>query len=307
MLRSWVDSSDGDEVIDEETVMNAPIHTGLALSDVADPAYVLQVISEGVDDARQAGEPDWMGAVDALIAACVERNACFSSGEISTWIRTYRPDVYFSVTQSVGPHIRSRYQDGSLPSYRSGPVQQQSRETAGYSLAPVHTAVLVYGPDLFAIRSHCFELDVPAPGGAMPDLTRLPVVPAQSAAPVQSVPHRPSRARPPRVTGQVLPFKGSLSATVHADHRLCIPRRAFEALASKQRRTVRGGDVVYVSTLGDEICISLDPLQGARTYTLVTSRCRLLFAAQAASLPVHSHFTVRVTDDGLKLDMSSPL
>ena len=258
--------------------MNAPIYTGLALSDTVDPSYVLQVISEGVDDARRAGEPDWAGAVDALIGACLAHGVCFSSGEISAWIRTYRPDIRFSVTQNVGPYVRVRYQGGELPAYSTGPVEQRSRQTAGYSLAPVHTMVLVYGPDPIAINTHRFELDVPAPGGAMPDLTRLPPVPAQPAAPIQAMPSRPRLSKPTVRT--VLSFRASLTATVHTDRRLCVPRRAFEALARKQGRSVSGGDGVYVSTQGDQICISLDPRQGARRYTLVTSRCRLLFSCR---------------------------
>jgi hypothetical protein len=147
---------------------------------------------------------------------------------------------------------------------------------------------------------------VPAPGGVMPDLTDLPAMPVQSATPIQPVfTSRPAR----RAVGRrVLPFSGTPTATVHTDSRLCIPRRAFEALASRQQRTVSGGDDVFVATAGDEIVISLDPVPGARKFSLVTSRCRLLFtAATAAPFAVGSHYTVAITDHGLKLDMSSPL
>ncbi len=167
--------------------MNAPIHTGLALSDKVDPAYTLQTINEGIDDALQGNEPDWSGAVDALISACVTLNVCFTSGEISAWIRTYRPDIRFSVTQTIGPYIRGRFQGGNLPDYTSGPVEQKARETAGYSRAPVHTTVYVYGPDSFAISTHRFEIGVPTPGAAMPDLTNLPAMPVQPATPIQTV------------------------------------------------------------------------------------------------------------------------
>ncbi|MFT5682243.1 MAG: hypothetical protein ACI8RZ_003161 [Myxococcota bacterium] len=277
--------------------MNAPIHTGLALSDKITPADALVTINEGADAALQSGTPAWTGAVDALIALCVSLNVCFTSGEISTWIRTYRPDLRFSVTQNVGPHIRTRFTDGTLPDYASGPVEQKSQKTAGYSRAPVHTTVFVYGPDSFAISTHRFEVSVPSPGGAMPDLTNLPQLPIQPATPI-----RPSAGR---VVGRkVLHFSGAPTATVHTDRRLCVPRRAFEALATRQQRTVHGGDDVYVAIVGDEISISLDPIQGARKYSLVTSRCRLLFTTP---LPVSSHYTVSITDAGLKLDMSSPL
>ena len=291
--------------------MNAPIHTGLALSDKADPAHVLQVINEGIDDARAAGEPAWTGAVDALIAECIALNTCFSSGELSSWIRTYRPDLRFSVTQNVGPYIRGRFAGGNLPDYTSGPVEQKARQTLGYSNAPVNTTVYVYGPDSFAITTHRFEVAVPAPGGEMPDLTNLPELPTQPSAPIQSIPVVPSR-RPrraaQRAVGRGGTFADRYTASVHVDHRLCVPRRAFEALANRQQRSISGGDAVYVSVDGDSIGISLDPVQGGRRYTLVTSRCRLLFASRSGTpFSTSDRFTIDVTDGGLKLDMSCPL
>ncbi len=286
--------------------MNAPIHTGLALSDKATPADVLATINEGIDTAMLANQPAWVGAADALIALCVRLNVCFTSGEVSAWIRTYRPDVRFSVTQNVGPHIRTGFTNGALPAYTSGPVEQKSRETAGYSRAPVHTTVFIYGPDSFAIATHRFEVGVPTPGAAMPDLLSLPAMPVQPATPIQPV-FTTTSSKPkgsPVVGRKVLSFSGTPTATVHTDRRLCVPRRAFEALATRQQRPVRGGDDVYVAISGSEIAISLDPLQGGRRYSLVTSRCRLLFTT---TRPIGDHYAISVTDDGLKLDMSCAL
>ncbi|MDG1484273.1 MAG: hypothetical protein P8R54_32070 [Myxococcota bacterium] len=286
--------------------MNAPIHTGLALSDRATPADVLATINEGIDAALRAGEPAWTGATGALIARCVSLDACFSSGEVSAWIRTYRPDIRFSVTRNVGPYIRALFSSGALPHYSAGPVEKQRRETAGYSNAPVHTAVFVYGPGSFAIATHRFEVIVPASGTAMPDLRSLPAMPIQSATPTQPVLTAAPRAQQgsPAVGRAVLCFSGAPTATVHTDRRLCVPRRAFEALAGCQRRTVHGGDDVYVAIRGDEIVISLDPLQDSRRYALVSSRCRLLFTT---ALPIGAHYAIAITVDGLRLDMSSAL
>lgn len=291
--------------------MNAPIHTGLALSDKADPAHVLQIISEGIDDARAAGEPDWSGAVDALIAECIRLNVCFSSGEIAAWLRTYRPDLRFSITHNIGPYVRGRFTGGSLPDYTSGPVEQKGRQTCGYSNAPVGTTVYVYGPDSFAISTHRFEVAIPAPGGAMPDLTDLPEVPTQPSTPLQpvlTIPSAKSSQPAPKAIGRGGTFASSYTASVHVDHRLCVPRRAFEALASRQQRSISGGDDVYVAFSDDDITISLDPVQGGRRYTLVTSRCRLLFASRSGTpFSTSDRFSVSVTDGALKLDTSSPL
>ena len=160
------------------------------------------------------------------------------------------------------------------------------------------------------MTTHRFELVVPTPGGEMPDLTNLPAIPVQPSAPLQRVLIQPFTSKPARrVTGRkVLNFNGAGTATVHTDSRLCVPRRAFEALASKQQRTIRGGDDVYVVIDGDDVAISLDPVQGARKYSLVTSRCRLLFTARSSTpFIVNNHYTVTITNGGLKLDMSRPV
>ena len=288
--------------------MNAPIHTGLALSDRATPIDVLATINGGIDAALRAGEPAWTGATCSLISLCVSLGVCFTSGEVSAWIRTYRPDVRFSVTQNVGPYIRALYSSNSLPYYTAGPVEKKQRETAGYSRAPVHTAVFVYGPGRFAIATHRFEVRVPAPGAAMPDLRSLPEVPVQPATPTQSVlttaPRKSQHS--PRVGRTVLRFSGTAipTAAVHTDRRLCVPRRVFEALAIHQQRTVHGGDDVYVAISGDEILISLDPLPESRKFSLVSSRCRLLFTT---TLPIGARYAISITGDGLRLDMSCAL
>jgi hypothetical protein len=165
--------------------MNASIHMGAALSDRLTPAQLSQTIHSGISHARRVGVADWMGAADALIEEAVAEGTCFSSGELSAYIRTYRPDLVFSANHDIGQHLRQRHQAGTLPHYTGDvAVTQLPRTTLGYSHSPAGINVFVYGPDERSVNTHLFEVDIPRPGGTVPADDALPPAPTQATTPV---------------------------------------------------------------------------------------------------------------------------
>ena len=279
-------------------------HCGTALSDVATPTQTLQAISRGIAAAQQTGTPRWKGATEALIQLCVDLRLCFSSGELSAWMRTYRPDLRFSAARDVGPHVRSLHAAGRMPDYATGPVVRATRHTGGFSHTPVGTTVYVYGPNARSAEKHRFEVEIPRPGAPIPHPAALPPLPVQHATPLKGRTAR--RARPAQAPPKT--WQDTDTARVHVDGRLCIPRRAFRTLAERLQVTLSGGDAVYVREDGDEVLISAVPLQGARRHHLVTSRGRLLFTARTGSpFPPSTRYAVQVTDKGLTLDRACPV
>ena len=288
--------------------MNAYAITKTSLSELATPTEILTCINQGINDAISAGGTDYLGAVDNLIELCISKEACFSSGEVSSWIRTYRPDMKFNVNHDIGNRVRSRYSTG-MPAYASGKVLQISRYTKGYSTTTVGHLVYVYAPSKMTGKAHPFEITAPSAGGQMPDPNNLPTIPVQSASPVKSRPARAAKPRKPRArTASPRISTRPNTASVHGNRRLCVPRSSFEALAGKLGTPIEGGSPVYVSRDGDAVLISMSPVQGAEKYTLVTTRCRLLFASRSTTVFVPGkRYAVTVTDKGLTLDLSTAL
>lgn len=295
--------------------MNAYATTKTSLSDLATPDEILTAINKGILEALANNGTDYLGAIDALIELCISRGACFSSGEITAWIRTYRPDMKFNPRHDVGNRVRSRYSAG-MPAYASGKVVQVSRYTTGFSTTTVGHLVYVYAPSKLAGQSHPFELTAPAPG-AMPDPNNLPAIPVQPGTPVKSRPARKPAARKTarkttRKSRRAKAKRKNLSrpttATVHGNGRLCVPRAAFEALSAKLSAPLSGGDAVYVSRDGDDVRITMSATPGADQYTLVSSRMRLLFASRSGSaFKPGTSYRIAVTDAGLSIDLSAAL
>ncbi|MEL6344951.1 MAG: hypothetical protein AAFV53_17670 [Myxococcota bacterium] len=298
--------------------MNAPIHVGVALSDRLTPSQISQTIASGVSHARRVGFPDWMGAVDALIEEAIDLGCCFSSGELSAYLRTYRPDLVFSATRDVGNHLRHRYEAHNLPRYAGGAVVQRPRTTAGYSASPIGVTVYVYGPDAQSADTHLFEVQIPRPGGAVPSDDALPAAPTQSPTPVQdviSVPSRRSKTRGSKTRRSKFSRASTrrtsvrrTTAQIHTDRRMCVPKWAFTALSEKLRRNISGGDMVYVTHRDGEVLVSLDAASGGRAHMLVRARCRLLFTARGrAPFCAGDRYTIDVTNDGIRLDIRQPV
>ena len=296
--------------------MNAYATTSTSLSDLATPTEILTAINQGILEAISNGGRDYLGAIDALIELCISCGACFSSGEIAAFIRTYRPDMKFNVKHDVGNRVRSRF-SARMPAYSTGPVVQVSRHTAGYSTTTVGHLVYVYAPNQMAGKAHPFEVTAPKGGGPIPTPNNLPTAPVQSAMKVKSAPSRTPRATRTTRRARTTTRRRNRStwrstqasvATVHGNRRLCVSRSSFMALSDRLGTPIQGGSSVYVSRDGDTVSITLTPVQGADTYTLVSTRCRLLFASRSGTAFTPSaSYAVTVTDTGLTLDLSTTL
>ncbi|MDG1482957.1 MAG: hypothetical protein P8R54_25425 [Myxococcota bacterium] len=291
--------------------MNAYATTKTSLSDLATPDEIVTAINQGILAAIRSNGTDYLGAVDALIALCIYHGACFSSGEIAAWIRTYRPDMTFSARNDIGSRLRSRYRSGMTP-YASGRVVQVSRHTTGFSTTPIGQLVYVYAPSALAGQAHPFELTAPTPG-AMPDPTNLPDAPVQ---PDTLVKERSARAPTTRKRTRSAQRRSARrhnvsrpsTATVHGNGRLCVPRAAFEALSRTLSTPLSGGDAVYITRDGDDVTIAAAASPGATPYTLVRRRLRLLFASRSgAAFKPDTRYRIVVTTDGLTIDLSAPL
>jgi hypothetical protein len=287
--------------------MNAYATTRTSLSDQATPDEILAAINQGISTALQNNGTDYLGAVDGLVALCIQRRACFSSGEIADWIETYRPDMTFSARHDIGCHLRSRYSSG-MPPYSSDKVVQISRYTTGFSTTPVGHLVYVYAPNTLAGQAHPFELTAPTPG-TMPATANLPALPVQQSARVTGPSSRaPARRSSRRRTARRHNISRPSTATVHGNGRLCVPRAAFEALSKTLNTPLSGGDSVYITRDGDDVLIAAAATPGATSYTLVTHRLRLLFASRSGTaFKPDTRYRIVVTGDGLAIDLSAPL
>lgn len=257
---------------------------------------IKDAIERGIADAQAQGNPEWLGATDALLELLIERRECFSSGEIAAHLRTFRPDLVFSVTNDIGDHVRNRFWGDTMPLYPNDdgsytPVEQVPRRTGGFTRTPPGTEVFVYGPDHQAASDHEFEVDIPKPGTQVPadpaDADGLPAKPKQAPAPVQHFTQLTPRPH------------DNLRATVHNDARCCIPRSAVEALLHEADVGLKGGDSLYVLVDDDaeEVRVGLDREDGAQGYQLSASRGRVLFPHPVRPFKAGDSFRIRVEGD----------
>lgn len=257
-------------------------------------------IESGITNASSNGTPTWLGATDSLIDLLVAERECFSSGEIAAHLRTFRPDLRFSVTSNVGEHVRDRFYADTMPLYPNPdgtftPVEKVPRTTGGFSRTPPGTEVFVYAPNWTAGQAHEFEVEIPKPGTQVPlDPDGLPPRPAQAANPLPASHFVNLTARP---------TPKNLTATVHNDGRLCIPRSALEALLHATQTALKGGDSVFVivDDTNGEARVGLDRENGAQGYQLSAGRGRVLFPHPAHPFTVGDTFAVRIDGPGRRL------
>lgn len=266
---------------------------------------------------------NWRKTVDDLIEVLTEEGLPYSSGEIAAFLRTEAPTLKFRVT-SIGEHIRDAYWAGTLPEYIDSmhgalaPVQMQYR-TSGKGRTPSGQAVFVYGPDQATCDGHDFEVGIPLPPGVKPHTptpalsgggSNQPAYPTSYAQPPNSqnqpqVPStKPAIPGPSNGGGKAIqPInQGNLTATVHTDKRLCVPRHAFEAYLYTSGRAMRAGDNVFVTVDDDGAQISLDATPNATKLTLQASRGRLLFANPNTPFVPGTTYQINVDKTGLSID-----
>lgn len=263
---------------------------------------ISDTIANGVATAQTRNLPFWQAAVDDLIDLMVQNGECFSSGEIASHLRTFRPDLMFSVTNHVGEHLRDRFYANTMPLYQNpdgthSPVEKVPRTTQGYTRTPAGTEVFVYGPSYQEALDHPFEVDIPKPGTPLNpdpnDQWGLPARPQQSSQPKSHF----TQIQPRKV-------RRDLSATVHNDGRCCVPRSAFEELLHATGKSLKGGDHVYVLISEDEAVISLDDFPGSRTYNLQATRGRVMFPRPTKPFTPGQSFKITVDNNKLVVELS---
>lgn len=264
----------------------------------ASKQQIIDAIDRGINASQAKGIPEWLGATDALINLLVEERDCFSSGEIAAHLRTFKPDLRFSVTSNVGEHVRDRFYSDTMPLYPNPdgsytPVERVPRTTGGFSRTPPGTEVFVYAPNYQDGVAYDFEVEIPKPGTqAALEPDGLPAKPAQAPNPLPKSHFVNLKARP---------AAKNLMATVHNDGRCCIPRSALEALLHATQTALKGGDSVFVIVDDDEARISLDREKGAQAYQLSAARGRVLFPHPAHPFSVGDSFTIKIDGPGRRL------
>ncbi|PRQ05717.1 hypothetical protein [Enhygromyxa salina] len=232
-------------------------------------------------------ERTWQDAVCTLIDHWCLTDTCFSSGQLARQLRIERPDFRYAVTE-LGEFVKDLFHQGAIE-YRDrhGRVSaavQVPRRTDGRSRTPANTEVFVYAPTPMLGQAHDFEVEIPRPGFTPTALERQRFAAAAAQA------------------------NAEMLATVHADGRLCIPRRAFEQLSHATGVSMRGGDKVFIAVeLGarSTLRVYLEARDGCVEHGLQPDRGRVRFTApgQLPSFTPGATYAIEIDDDGLSITL----
>jgi hypothetical protein len=248
--------------------------------------------NENTLKAAVSSSVDWKDAVDDFIRCTTQLGQPFTSGHVTTILRVYRPEFNFK-HEWVGELCQEKFYNGEIDYAGAGAVQEP-RVCAGLGRTPAGTTVFTYAATGHEALAFPFELDIPKPGSG---LTQMPQEhPIQQG--VQVTPRLPSPA--------------DMKATVHQDHRLCVPRAALEALLHATGSSFRSDQRVWVrfvtDSAGDRVFISLDQRDGAVDYGVQNTRGRILFPKAGNGQFSHGDiFAVEVSGDELVVDISKAL
>ncbi len=231
-------------------------------------------------------ERTWQDALYTLIDHCVTHDRCFSSGELARELRLQRPDFRFAVTE-VGEHVKDLFHEGAIEyrdaQGRTSAAVQVPRRTTGRSRTPANTEVFVYAATPRQGLAHDFEVDVPHPTFTPTMLERQRFAAAQAQA------------------------NAEMLASVHADGRLCIPRRALEELSHATGVAMRAGASVWIELLADgsALRVYLDARPGCTAHALQPERGRVRFSSLDPARPFvgGSRYAIVVEGDGLRIEL----
>ena len=240
--------------------------------------------------------PDWQSAVHSLLNYLIQENACFSSGEVAAALRTFRPDLVFSVL-SVGEFLRDMFYTDMLPSYEDNmgdevyPVQV-SRITQGIGRTKAGIMVFVYGIDRDTADGHDFEVDIPLPGNQAtlnPD-TGMP----------QAYPTPDGHIEVMAPTTLSSENAGLPMAYVANDTRCYLPRKVVDAYFHIIGQTVQRGTkaYVYINEEGDAV-VTADPTPGAHEYALWATTGRVAFYHPDTPFREGTNYDVHVSQFGV--------
>lgn len=279
--------------------------------------------NQGYADALSQAK-DWMEAARFAVDFHVKGDVGFSSGEIASDLRVYRPDLAFSVAR-LGEYLRDMYAGNEFPSYtdqlgNADYPYQVPRITTGVAVTfcgehvagrtPQGTTVFVYDRDATRAAAHNFEVYIPLPPNQIDNPQVLPG-PAGTAGSLPALPTSPKQLGV-LITGKLA--KDDLTATVRQDGRLCVSRAAFEAfvgLTGQPLRAGPNGDSLYVNVEGvpaRTVVITLDHQPGSEEYHLWVNRGRLAFVAPAGTTwSPGEKYNVTVESDKITIDVATKL
>jgi hypothetical protein len=233
---------------------------------------------------------DWKEAVNDFIACTTQLGQPFTSGHVTTILRVYRPEFNFK-HEWIGEACQEAFYNGEVDYAGSG-SEQVPRVCAGLGRTPAGTTVFTYAATQQEALAFPFELDIPKPGAG---LTQMP----QEHPIQQNVQIKPT-----------LPSPADMKATVHQDHRLCVPRAALEALLHATNTSFRSDQRVWVrfDDSGDTARITLTQIDNAVDYQVQSTRGRILFPKAGGGQFDHGDiFAVEVSGNELVVDISQAL
>jgi hypothetical protein len=113
-----------------------------------------------------------------------------------------------------------------------------------------------------------------------------------------------AKATPPPAT-----TFATITAKVHDDRRLCIPRSAFEMYVHFTGQPMRGGDPVFVTISPTTLTVTLDDpgTPGTKRYDLATTRGRVLIPSPNAPFTAGDAYGVAIADNGLSVDITATI
>lgn len=232
----------------------------------------------------------WEEAVDDFIECTTQLGQPFTSGHVTTLLRVYRPEFNFKQAW-VGERCQDKFYSGEVLFNGQGAVQVP-RVCAGLGRTPAGTTVFVYGADGDDADNFPFELDIPKPNSG---LTQMPKEhPIQQGVQIQ--PKAPS--------------KTDMRAKVHSDHRMCVPRVAFEGLMHATGRKFQAGDKAWVRFEDgpERAIVSLDQKPGSVHYDIGKDRGRILFPKAGSGQFTHGEmFPIEIDGDELVIDLTTAL
>ena len=233
---------------------------------------------------------DWKEAVSDFINCTTQLGQALTSGHVTTILRVYRPEFNFK-HEWVGEACQEAFYNGDID-YAGGGAVQEPRVCAGLGRTPAGTTVFTYAATNQEALDFPFELDFPKPNAG------LKVMPTEH--PIQ----QGLQIKP------TLPSPVDMKATVHKDHRLCVPRAALEALLHATGTSFRSDQRVWVrfDDAFDTAYISLTQSDGAVDYAVQNTRGRILIPKAGNGQFTHGEiFAVEVGGDELVVNLSKAL
>lgn len=236
---------------------------------------------------------NWRDATLALVAAYIDEEECFSSGEIARDLRLADSDLRFSVL-GLGEFLRDLFWASGMGDY-----VQVNRIASGLHRTPAGQPVYVYAPDKEEGDDHDFEVEVPLPPGVK---ARTPSpTPSATGYPTAVTPTSgyPTQVSAPTIT----PPRDGYTVRVLKDFRINVRRSVFDRYIHAANVAVKPGHLVWVKVEADKATVSFDKIDGGSQYQINDGRVIFPSGLQTPFVP-GTTYPVTVTDGALTIDLT---